>query len=1194
MKKREGIWILLIMIILSAFYTSASAQITVSANNTKIKQVILQIEKSSGYSFFYSDDFLDLDKEISVDIKDESIEFALSKIFKGTNIRYELKENKQVLLAANENKHTDNENEQNIIPVKKYSGIVKDETGEPIIGASIKIKNSSQGSITDIDGNFSIAAAPNSILIISYIGYFSNEIKLTDNMTYLDIILQEDTKVLDEVVIVGYGVQKKINLTGSVSTVQAGKIENRAAPNLSSMLSGLASGVSVRQNSGEPGKEDANIRIRGVGTFEDKYRSPLVIIDGAEAEMNSVNPEDVENVSVLKDAASAAIYGARGANGVILVTTKKGAKNTAPRVTYTGILTRDKASNVFEFLTDYADYMELYNMAELSNNPTGPNTYDWDEIAAWRVAKANPNGIYTDPDNGNQVPNYLAYPNTDWSKILFAPSYSHKHTVSVTGGGQNNNYLLSLGYYDNPGTLENTSINNFNMRINAESQIASFLKVGTHTYAMRQRKDPGDLNVVNNNRFQAISGMVSIHDGKYGGPESPKEKSDVINPLKSINLTGGKNTTTRINTTWFAEITPFKGLLLRGNINYQNYFYDSKTYSRHLDDYTFRKGTIYRQGEILNNATTSRSSSSSEQYTATATVNYNTKFAEDHDISALLGYEQFYYSTSGFSARKRGLLNFDITDITTGAEMDDISGNPETDYAMISYFGRLNYAYKSRYLFEANFRRDASSRFAPDNRWGNFPSFSLGWRVSEEPFFEPVRKYVDNLKIRASWGRLGNTTSGNYDWQSTYAQMYYILNNVISDGMAVGKIANTLLKWESVTSKGIGLDASFLNTHLNVELDIYNKLTEGILTSPSIYLTVGTAAAPTKNTSDMRNRGVEVTVGWNDKLGDVHYSVSGNFSYNQNKIVKYLGKMNEGWVDKDGSRIYESNIGQVGSYNSNNGSLRVEGHMFDEFYLRTHYRGSGTYNKGDGTVDPNGGPKDGMIRTEDDLKWVQDMIASGYNFNGASVKQNGGLWYGEYIYADLNDDGNYGNNHDRKFTGKSSVPKYNFGLSVSANWKGVDFSMNWAGAAGFWYYLYERGATKNNLTTRTDILPSDARNMFYYLAYDKNSGAPIWNDPSNNLTGQYARLRTGSDTPYVLNDKFLYDASYLKLKMLQIGYTLPKAWTNKAYIDRMRVFVSGENLLTITDYPGVDPEQGGALNIYPISKQFSFGVNIVF
>jgi TonB-linked SusC/RagA family outer membrane protein len=1017
----------------------------------------------------------------------------------------------------------------------------------------------------------------------------------------VDVTLSEGDQALDEVVVVGYGVQKKVNLTGSVSAITAEKISSRAAPNLSTSLTGLSSGVSVRQSSGNPGDDGANIRVRGIGTFSSSYRSPMVIIDGAEADLNSVNSEDVESISVLKDAGSAAIYGSRAANGVILVTTKKGARNAAPKVTYTGMFTQEQASASFELHSDYAEYMELWNNAQLVSNPAAALTYSQAEIDAWRAAQSNPNGTYTDPNNGNQVANYLAYPNTNWSDILFAPSYSHKHNVSVSGGGDNSNYLLSLGYFTNPGTLENTGIDRFNMRINAESAITKFLKVGTQTYAMQQDKDPGNLTQVNTYRFQTVAGMNSIVDGKYGGPENPKEKADLRNPLKDINATGGVNTTTRINTTWYANVDIWKGLSARGSINYQNYFYDSKTYSKKLDDYSFRTDEISRPATTLTSATTSREANRRNQYTATATLSYSQTFAADHDVSALLGYEQFYYNTSGFDATRQGLLDFSVTDISTGSEMYSIGSSVEQDYAMASYFGRVNYAYKSRYLLEANFRRDGSSRFAPDNRWGTFPSFSAGWRVSEEAFMDGLKPTISDLKLRLSWGKLGNTTSGYYDWQATYGKVNYVLNNAVYNGLAVSKIANELLQWESVTSKGIGLDASFLKQRLSLELDLYDKLTEGILTSPSIYLTMGRATAPTQNTSDMQNRGVEITLGWRDKIADVNYSVSGNFAYNKNKVVKYLGKLEQGWVtNDDGTREYKSNIGDVSATGGETGSLRVEDHLFDEYYLRTHYSGTGTYTLPDGTVDPNGGPRDGMIRSEADLQWVRDMLAAKdgagkalYSFDGTQVNQNGGLWYGEYIMADLNGDGNHGNDYDRQFTGKSSAPKYNFGFTLSAEWKGVDFSMTWAGAAGFWYYLHERGVNRNYLATQGDVLPADAREKFYYLAYNAD-GSPDWTNPNNNLTAEYARLRNGSAGAYKVNDQFLYDASYLKLKTLQVGYTFPKSWTSRAHIGSLRVFLSGENLLTFTKYPGVDPELGSGVAVYPIARLLSAGLNISF
>ena len=721
---------------------------------------------------------------------------------------------------------------------------------------------------------------------------------------------------------------------------------------------------------------------------------------------------------------------------------------------------------------------------------------------------------------------------------------------------------------------------------------------------MQQEKDPGNLEQINTYRFQTTPGMTAIYDGKYGGPENPMEKQDLLNPLKAINATGGGYTTTRINTTWYANIAIWEGLSARASINYQSYFYDGKTYSKKLDDYSFRTGNISRPATTLESATSSRTADRNKSYTATATLSYSRTFANDHDVSALLGYEQYYYNAFAFDATLQGLLDFSVPDIYAASEMYSIDGSteekrvkayPEQDYAMLSYFGRATYAYKSKYLLEANFRRDASSRFSPDYRWGTFPSFSAGWRVSEEAFMGDLKPLISDLKLRLSWGMLGNTTSGYYDWQATYGKVTYVLNNGVYNGLAVSKIANPILQWESVTSKGIGLDAAFLKSRLTLEIDLYDKLTEGILTSPSIYLTMGTATAPTQNTSDMQNRGVELTLGWRDKVGEVSYAVSGNFAYNKNRVVKYLGKLEQGWVtNADGTREYKSNVGEVATTapGSETGSLRVEDHLFDEYYLRTHYSGSGTYYLADGSVDPNGGPKDGMIRTADDLKWVQDMVAAKYSFNGAAVNRTN-LWYGEYIMADLNGDGNYGNNDDRQFTGKSSAPKYNFGFTLSAEWKGVDFSMTWAGAAGFWYYLHERGVNRNYLSTQGDVLPADAASKFYYVAWDAN-GDPDWSNPGNNLTAEYARLRNGAAGVYIVNDQFLYNASYLKLKTLQVGYTIPKEWVGKAHIGGLRVFLSGENLLTFTKYPGVDPEIGSGVAIYPIARLLSAGLNLSF
>lgn len=1063
------------------------------------------------------------------------------------------------------------------------TGVVSDNEG-PIIGANVIEKGTTNGTITKSDGGFSLSVEPNATLVISYLGYIEQEIPV-NNQTSFNITMEEDLQALDEVVVVAYGVQKKINLTGSVASISSKKLENRALPNLSSSLVGLAPGMTVRETSGNPGSNSASIRIRGIGTFESGYRGPMVIIDGAVGSMDSVNPDDVESISVLKDAASASIYGSRGANGVILITTKKGHKEAAARVTYSGILASEQPSRKVDFITDYADYMTLFNRAQ--SNMGQAHRYHQDTIDAWRKASQNPNST----DNEWGIPNYLAYPNTDWFDALFVNNLYQKHNLSVTGGSKNSNYLLSMMYMDNPGTMENTGAERYQFRINAETKIADFLTFGTQTYATKQFTEAGNTSSAFTYLFQTVPGMTPQRDGKYGFPEASEEDGTANNPFWFLNNTGGEKVTTRVNTTWYARADIYDGLSAQARFNYQNYRYDSEAYAKENNMYSFRTNEIMRYGNTLSSASVSYDGERSYEYTAMMGLNYYKTFG-DHSIGAMIGYEQYYKDARRIYAQRHGLMDFSLTDITTATENDKITGFRNSDgtdasygahytFGMLSYFGRINYDYKGRYLFEASFRRDASSRFSPDNRWGTFPSASAGWRISEEDFMKD--SFFDNLKLRANWGKLGNTTSGYYDWQATYGKTNTSFGGVILNGLAQSKLANALLQWENVNSYGVGLDMSVLNQRLSMEVDYFNRTTEGILTSPAIYLTMGTVGAPTKNTSDMRNQGVELNLTWNDKIGKVQYMVNANFAYTNNKIVSYLGKFQEGY-DENG--VYKTNFGETATLSDGDRKVRTEGHMFDEFYLRSVYKGTGTYKDASGQVDPNGGPRDGMIRTPEDKQWVDDMKAAGYKFATNTVAKSG-LWYGEFVMADNNGDGIYGNNHDRVFTGKSDMPKYSFGLNASAAWNGFDFSMTWAGNAGMHYYMNTRGIDNSNLGSRT-VLAHDAATKYYYYNEENPS------DPANNIHAKYPRLKYNSSGAHYDNERYLHNASYIKLKNLQIGYTLPKMLVEKIKLQNVRVFVVGENLITITDFPGLDPEMSNSVNAYPTAKMLSAGINLVF
>lgn len=1093
---------------------------------------------------------------------------------------------------------------------KKVSGVVEDTFG-PLAGASIMEKGTTNGTITDMNGNFNLEVSPNAVLVVSFIGYVDQEIPVGNQSTF-SIAMKEDAQALEEVVVVGYGVQKKVNLSGSVASVNGDKIANRPVMNVGQALSGVAPGVRVTQGSGNPGDEKIGIQVRGQGSFNNS--SPLVLVDGVAADMGPLNTDDIETISILKDASAAAIYGSRAANGVILITTKKGKRDESPKVTFNAIFAQEKPVTDFKLMSSTADFMELHNIAKFNANPTA-NTpdYSYESIEEWRAADKNPNGIYTNPVTGQQIPNWLAYPNTDFAQVMFQPAFYQKYGVNVSGGSKNTSYLLSLGYQDNPGTLTNTSMERFNIRANIETKIADIITFGTQTYGTKEFKDPGDVAMTF--LLQAWPGQTPIYKGLYGCSEHP-EVTNKDNILQQVARQGGRNTYTRLNTTWYANVDlPLKGLVAEAKFNWSQYSRQDEHYSQYMPTYSFRESFETPKENIgtLDQATTYRYSYESTSYTADLLLRYNNSFGK-HDVSGLFGYEQYRAETSGFKATKKGLMDWNVTDITSGAEMQSIGGDAKSVHAILSYFGRANYAYDNRYLLEFSFRADASSKFAPGHRSSFFPSGSAAWRVSEEPFFEPIKNAVNSLKLRASYGSLGNTVSGNYDWQALYKKVNNVFDERVQNGLIQSSIQNMALSWEKVTTYNIGLDAMFLDQRLSMEADFYMRKTSDILTNSIIYKTMGTISAPMSNTASLSNKGFELNLGWHDKVKDFQYGVDFNISYNKNEVTDFKGalkyELDENTLDIWGNPTWRyTNLADV---STGGNTRRVEGHMIDEYFLRRPYKGNETYFNADGSVNPKGGPRNGLIRTKKDLDWVAAMLAAGYTFNN-NLKQIGSdgsnLWYGDMIMADVNGDGKFGNDDDREFTGKSSTPKVVLGLNLSASWRGIDFSMAWAGRFGSYHYLNNKGANTSMLSNMGDAMPADAWDRYYF--YDsaaahagiiKNEDGVVIGstydpaaDPNARINNKYPRLLTSGGT-MPDNSFYLYNTSFVKLKALQIGYTFPKKWLSGAKISNLRVFVTGENLLTFksSEFPGVDPELGSSLAIYPIARMFSGGLSLTF
>lgn len=1068
---------------------------------------------------------------------------------------------------------------------KTIKGTVVDQNGEPVIGANVIVKGSATGTITDIDGKFSLSVPANAILEFSYIGYLNQDVKVGDQNS-LNITLKEDTKTLDEVVVVGYGVQKKVNLTGSVSSVNfEEQAASRPVTNVSSALAGLSSGVQVMQSSGRPGGDGASILIRGVGTMNNS--APLVIVDGMEGLMDSVNPQDIETISILKDAASCAIYGARAANGVILVTTKRG-KRDRVTVNYSGHVSYAQPTNLIDMVSNYADYMELLN--ESFTNIGQNQHFSQTTIDLWREKSKNPNEM-----NALGVPNYIAFPNTDWQKEIFQHGLINDHTVSVNGGSDKIRFLLSAGFMDNPGLVENTGVTRYSIRANVEADINKWLAVGMRTYASQEDKDPGNFDNANNYLRQTTPGLYPRWNGHNGYPEAPEESATANSLYSFLNGVDGNLKKSRFNTTLFSKVKFIEGLTWDFNFNYQRRWDEERTWTNALDKVKFSTGEVMSPPTAPSEMTTSFYNYSNYAYTLENLLNYHTSIGK-HDIGVLAGYQEYYYYEYSTSGTKKGLIDQSINVPDAATEMIGIGGGA-LDRASRSFFGRVNYAYNSRYLFEANLRYDGSGRYHADNRWGTFPSFSAAWRISEEAFMESTRNWLDNLKIRASWGKLGNNGTNDpkeskydYKYQSTYSLSNYSFGGLQAPGLASTVISNSLLSWETSKSTNFGIDANFLKNRLSVIVDVYDRITTGILEYPSIYMTMGTKTAPLLNIAEMNNRGIELTLGWTDRVKDFNYSVSGNFSYNRNEVTKYKGTYEAYWkVDPTtGEKVWVTNIGEVAK-GAGDVAQTVAGKKLGEYYLKSVYSGSGSYFNQDGSVDIHGGPKDGMIRTEDDMKWANAMVAAGYRFMPNQTIAKNKIWYGDYIYADANGDGIYGSSNDREFQGVSKNPKYNFGLQASASWKGFDFSMNWAGAAGF--KLYWGPATGyNTSTTRVGVgMGTEIANDHYYYNPENPS------DPKNNINAKYGRLTNGEGgwQNVETSSAFLFNGNYLKLKNLTIGYTLPKLITNKLTAQSIRFYLSGENLFNLTSFPGQDPELGSTPE-YTSVRQFAFGTNITF
>lgn len=1007
---------------------------------------------------------------------------------------------------------------------QSITGIVKDEAGDPVAGATISTTGEGL-SVTDLDGKFEVKGVnPADTITVEAVGYEPATAVVKPDVDEYNVTLSSTSSELDEVVVVGYATQRKVNLTGAVAAVRASDLEDRPVTNVTNALAGLAPGLTVSNSGGNtPGYEAQSIMVRGQGTLNNA--APLVVVDGMTGiSLSDINPRDVENISILKDAASAAIYGSRAANGVILVTTRNGG-DRAPRVTYSGNVSFEVVAKRLNLVTDYADFMEIQN-AGLIANGQAPR-FSQGKIDEWRN------------DAGR---NPTIYPNTDWQDHIYRnPSVVQNHNLSVTGGSQTVDYNISLGYVDNPGMIYYTDYKRYQLRSNIRVNIKPWLSVGANIFGYIDKNNPSSENataggdvIFGSGAFNTVPGMT-LYDpetGLYGGIQNPEEENvSNFNPYrrqwfyKTDHPTKTKRSVVKLN----ARITPVKGLTIEGSFAYNHW---ERNVEQHLTDrnlyrFTFDGPVLIREGVVR---TYIRRYDYRNNYRASdLTATYRLD-AGKLDATVLAGMSQEYnkYDTDFY-------IKYDLVDPSLGSldgalTSGDIKGN-YNEWSMRSYFGRVNLSWDNKYLLEANLRADGSSKFAPGHRWGYFPSVSGGWRLSEEKFMEGTASWLDQLKLRASYGSLGNNaTTGYYMYQSLFATANYILNGNIAGGLAQTVLANPRLTWEKTYMTNFGVDFSLFNSRLSGSADIYNKDTKGILISLPAPLEHGTSTVPNVNAGRVNNKGFEFDVHWNDRIGKVSYNVGFNMGFVTNKVTRFQGDVA-----------------------SINGVYKTqEGKPIDQLYVIT---------------------VDRIVRDEADLAYVQSLVDRNPDYFATYQRPE----LGDFLYRDANGDGRL-DADDRVEIGYGTLPRLTYGFSLGAQWNNFDFSMLLQGTGNHQVYY-------NNQAFRFVTVMGQSLN--------KDITDNAWT-PENPYGSRYPILRNNANGKNnIASDAFVHNAAYLRCKNIRLGYTVPQALTRKFYVESLKVYTSVDNLFTITDFPGLDPEVGATVG-YPAVRQYSVGLNVTF
>jgi len=1109
LKKLTRLGRLLVPVILMVFIllpVSASTQginkINLKGKNITIATLFKTIKKQTGLTVFYSNKLLDDTEKISVDFNGAELAEVMNAALKGKGLSWLVKEKYIVLQkTASPAIPADHKADQGAVDNtrQKIGGTVTDDAGIPMAGVGVKVKETKVGTVTDQNGRYSIEAKSGNTLVFSYIGYTAHEI-LLGNQGSINVKMQADDTDLTEVVVVGYGTQKKVNLTGAVSMVSGKDLAARPMGQTSAALQGMAPGVTIRQSSGRPGGDAGQIRIRGIGTMGNP--NPLVIIDGIEGSIDNIDPNLIESISILKDAASSSIYGSRAANGVVLVTTKR-ANADQISISYNNYIGWQDATNLPK-LVNALDYMLLINeaYANTGRTPLYANTL----IDKYREQ----NGRSSD-----------LYPNTDWQKeTLTGSGLQQSHFLTIQGGTQKVKLLGSFGLLDQKGIIENSSFKRYTIRNNADITFSDKLKARVDLQFVNaittEPASTSDITLSPSGEiFQWMNGIPAnqigiTENGQWGVGWNG------VNPI-SATRDGGTNRLRApfgsINAT--LNYKPVEWLEAEAAYSPKYALSSAKNFRKAIQSY-LPNGTRSFLTPALTSLTQKQVQSFFNNMRATVTAS---KGFGNHDLKFLVGGSREDYYAESLNGYRDTYILPQYPVLNTGSALNQTATGDAEEWALQSLFSRFNYTYKGKYLFEANARYDGSSRFSAGNKYGFFPSASAGWRISEENFFSGLKNTINEAKIRLSWGRLGNQLIGTYPSTTALELESTTLGKQIVNTATLNKMANKNISWESTEEKNIGIDLTLFN-NLSITADYYQRRTRDILLELDVPLTIG-LKAPFQNAGVVDNKGWELGIVYKGNVKDFKYNLSFNMSDVKNTVIDMKG------------------INEAGKLQVNR-----EGYSIGSLF---------------------GYEAQGFFTSDAEV--------------AAHAKQFGTVKAGDIKYKDQNGDGLI-TESDKIIIG-SVVPRFTFASNIGASYKGIDFSM-----------LIQGVGKANGYVNGPGVLPFNVGGALGGTIREENKDR--WSP--ENPGAKYPRLAFGESNNEQASSFWMRDASYLRIKNVQIGYTLPASVIKKLSINRLRVFANGSNVASFDRFlNGYDVEAPiGSGSVYPQVKLYSFGLEATF